>query len=79
MRYHELKTISPFFEDVANGTKTFEIRRNDRDFQAGDVLILRQWNERDQMFGQRLVVRRVTCVLQDERFLPPGYCCMGIE
>lgn len=79
MRHHVLKTVSPFFEDVANGSKPFEIRLNDRDYQAGDILILRQWDEKEKMFGQRLVVRRVIYVLQDERFLPPGYCCMGIE
>lgn len=78
MRIHELKTVHPFFEEVASGAKTFEIRVNDRDFQAGDTLLLRQWDDETQQFGQKILVRTVTYILQDERFLPPGYCCMSI-
>lgn len=33
---HQLKCDSKFFEDVASGKKTFEVRKNDRDFFVGD-------------------------------------------
>lgn len=38
---HELKTLPPFFEKVVSGEKTFEVRVNDRDYQAGDFLLLK--------------------------------------
>lgn len=41
---HELKTVQPFFDQVVSGAKSFEARRHDRDFRAGDLLLLREWN-----------------------------------
>lgn len=40
MAIHNLKTDSAVFLDVAAGNKSFEIRKNDRDFQVGDTLRL---------------------------------------
>lgn len=39
---HQLKCDSKFFEDVASGKKTFEVRKNDRDFFVGDFLALNE-------------------------------------
>jgi len=45
MATHELKTWPAYFEAVGNGIKTFEIRNDrDRGFQAGDKVILREYN-----------------------------------
>ena len=39
---HQLKTEHNFFEDVISGKKTFEVRKNDRDFMVGDFLALKE-------------------------------------
>ncbi len=40
---HELKISKPFFQQVIDGNKTFEIRNNiDKGFQKGDTVILRE-------------------------------------
>jgi ASC-1-like (ASCH) protein len=41
---HELKIDPIYFEAVWNGTKNFEIRKNDRCFQVGDIIVLKEFN-----------------------------------
>lgn len=38
MKRHELKLNIEFCDDVLNGKKTFEVRKNDRGFQTGDLI-----------------------------------------
>lgn len=40
---HELKCQPLSFTRLKDGTKTFEVRLNDRMYQAGDLLHLREW------------------------------------
>jgi hypothetical protein len=42
---HELKIAPQYYNEVMNGSKTFEIRKNDRDFQQGDVFKLREFKK----------------------------------
>lgn len=37
---HELKTLDVFFDAVKRGAKNFEVRKDDRAFQAGDTVTL---------------------------------------
>ncbi len=41
---HELKIWPQFYCRVADGSKTFEVRENDRHFQSGDAVVLREWD-----------------------------------
>lgn len=40
MTTHNLKTWSCYFTEVLAGNKTFELRKNDRDYKVGDTLNL---------------------------------------
>jgi len=57
---HELKILPEYFKDVAHLKKTFEIRKNDRDYKVGDTLILKEWN--GEKYTGREVKRTVTYI-----------------
>ena len=44
MRVHYLKTWPAFFAAVKSGKKPFEIRKDDREYDVGDTLILQYWD-----------------------------------
>lgn len=79
MKQHELKILPQYFQRVWDGTKTFELRKDDRDYQRGDILVLREWDG-EKYTGSALCVK-VTYILQDaEKYgLQDGYVIMGIR
>ena len=38
MKLHELKIKNEYLVDITVGLKTFELRKNDRDYQVGDLI-----------------------------------------
>lgn len=80
-REHELKVWPQFFDALASGAKTFELRKNDRGFQVGDTLRLREWDLATREYSGREVFRRITYVLADSSLfdvLQDGYAILGI-
>lgn len=43
-KIHHLKSWPQFFSELRNGTRTHELRRNDRAFSVGDLLILHEFD-----------------------------------
>jgi hypothetical protein len=74
---HELKTWPMYFEAVLSGHKRFEIRRHDRDFKVGDVLLLNEYDPSNGYTGRsfRTIVTYITAFPDGLR---DGYVCMGI-
>lgn len=81
MKTHELKCHPHFFAAIAAGKKTFEIRRNDRDYRIGDMLNLREYDPTFGMTGRRLSGLEVVYIMQAEDFpaILPGFIIMGLR
>jgi len=78
MRMHELKTWPRFFHAMADGSKTFEVRKDDRGFVVGDVLNLREWlPEPGMCTGESLLVT-VTYILRGFG-IDDGFVVLGIK
>lgn len=79
MNHHHLKCIEPFFTEVREFRKTFELRFNDRDYQDGDGFTLHLWDPNTNTFVGPSVEGRITYMLEGFAGLMPGYCVFGVE
>jgi hypothetical protein len=43
-QHHDIKILPKYYRRVEDGTKTFEVRENDRDYQAGDTVSLHEFD-----------------------------------
>jgi len=78
---HQLKTWIPLYQDILEERKLFDFRKNDRDFQVGDILVLNEWRVTNKTYTGRSVSMRVTYMFEGlvDIGMPPGYCIMGIR
>ena len=73
----DLKIVQPHFDGVASGRKKAELRKDDRDFAVGDMLILREWKN-GQYTGRRLTAT-ITHILKDFVGLTDGWAVLSIK
>lgn len=87
-RDHALKTWPVFFERMVDGSKTFEIRKDDRDFQVGDTLSLHEWspsaNYQRGAYTDRVLRAEITYILRpvlsgDVPGIADGYCVLALN
>jgi len=79
---HELKTWPKYFSMVELGLKTFELRKEDRGFELGDTLVLKEYLPYAKKYTGNELRVIVICVLRHDDLpdgLAPGYVVMGIE
>lgn len=76
--HHALKCAPEYFDAVADGSKPFEVRINDRGFKVGHHLVIRELNAAGEKTG-RSIIKEVTYVLTDAfPGIAKGYVCMGL-
>jgi hypothetical protein len=67
------------FDATWNREKLFEWRRDDRDFELGDQLILLEWEPGEELYTGRGLVCKVNYMLRGRFGMPDGHCVMGIK
>jgi hypothetical protein len=79
-KWHELKSWPEIFNWMISGAKMFDARKNDRDYQCGDYLILREWNQETSSYTGRQITRQVTYILGGGKFgLPENMVIMQLR
>lgn len=77
MNIHNLKIETELFEKKITGLKDWEIRKNDRDFKKGDILLFQEY--RDDEYTVRMVAQKILDVFSDERYLRPSYVLLTCD
>lgn len=76
---HDLKTWPVYFRALLDGTKTFELRINDRNFALGDTLHCREYEPVRGEYTDRSCCFKITYVLNGGQMgLLPTWVIMGL-
>lgn len=76
-RRHRLKLAKMFFNAVDTGKKSFELQKNDRNYQIGDILELHEMSDGEET--GRVTEKQVIYILEGFKGLEEGYCILGLE
>lgn len=74
VKKHIIKILPEYFADVRAGRKKFEIRKNDRSYQVGDIVQLAEFE--GQKFTGNVIEVQISYILRDcpQYGLDEGYC-----
>lgn len=78
-RVHQLKVEYEFYTPLSMHLKNFEVRKNDRDFQVNDILILREWSVALEAYTGLRLRAQISYILDDPRFCKEGYVILGLK
>ena len=79
MKKIKKKCLPEYYQAVRRRTKTFEIRKDDSDYEVGDVLELYEWDGKE--YTGHKITRIITYILRacPEYGLAEGYCILAIQ
>lgn len=81
-RVHKLKCHEWSFQGIALGLKSFELRKFDRDYRAGDFLYLEETEEESRSKTGNSLMVEISSVMVDgdsKYGLLPDYCAISFE
>lgn len=82
---HEVEIDYKYASAIANGRKTFEIRKNDKDYKVGDCLIFRVKNIPPHRWCLEIAkklydnIYKITNVLNQSEGLEEGYIILAFK
>ena len=77
---HCVKCKSHFYDAIKDGSKTFEVRRNDRCYQKGDFIELSRTVVTGFIENDEKLTRQITYVLPGGDYgIDPGYVVLGLS
>jgi hypothetical protein len=78
-KVHELKTWPDMFGETWRERKKFEARKNDRNFETGDILKLQEYIPQTKEYTGREILAKVHEVYTNIPDMPEDHCIMQIK
>jgi hypothetical protein len=77
---HKLKCWPEYFKDLSSGSKTFDIRYNDRNFQVGDLIDMCEFSPAKEEYTGESLTFKISYKLDGGKWgLKQDFCCLGLE
>lgn len=73
---HKLKLAKMFFDDMQTGRKPFDLQKNDREYQLGDVIEYREMDNGEPT--GRVIEKEITYILEGFAGLKEGWCILAL-
>lgn len=86
MTTHHVKSWAHLFDAIVSGAKAYDLRKNDRDYQVGDIVWLNQYDNIKGVYTGRVAKRTISYMTNNvtpcavsSAVLPNDYCILGFE
>lgn len=77
---HDVKTWPAIFEEFRTGRKTFDVRKNDRNYKVGDTIIQHEYYPTKGTFTGRNIEQVITYILEGDKFgVVAGFVAMSVK
>ena len=80
---HVLKCYPEYFKHIQDGTKTFEVRIKDREYEVGDTVCLKEYypptEESESYYTGNEIKKEITYILDDKEYCKEGYVILGLK
>lgn len=86
MTTHTVKSWAHFYDAIVAGKKMHDLRKDDRDYQVGDTLILQRYDNINGRYTGEECEAKVTYITNKQvpcafssSVLPPDYCILSLK
>lgn len=64
------KTWMPYFQEILDGNKTFDVRLSNFKCKVGDILVLEEYDPKNKVYTGRKIEKKITFILstKDQKF-----------
>jgi len=77
---HDLKIFPEYFLEVLTGNKSFEVRKNDRNYKVGDTLHLLEYCPVEKELTGDLCARKISYILKGGSLgIEKNYVILGLR